>query len=175
MLSPIEKLQRFIQLEINRGYDNRAVVGGLDKFQSIWQKEASGASIPKNVIETVSFFLCSYGSVDINQREQSIQDMISSIGRMPESLIKKSDLNTKHNKTIRTNYASLEQPENPMIQNSGSLQKAERKTANERSVVIENDENLAICNQRLKSLLAILHLESEKCIESASDLRATLL
>jgi ATP-dependent DNA helicase RecG len=143
MLSPIEKLQRFIQLEINRGYDNRAVVGGLDKFQSIWQKEASGASIPKNVIETVSVFLCSYGSLDINQREQSIQDMISSIGRMPESLIKKSDLNTKHNKTIRTNYASLEQPENPMIQNSGSLQKAERKTANERSVVIENDENLA--------------------------------
>ncbi len=31
MLSAIEKLQKFLKLEIERNFDNRAVVGGLEK------------------------------------------------------------------------------------------------------------------------------------------------
>jgi ATP-dependent DNA helicase RecG len=40
MLSSIEKLLKFFRLEIERGYDNRAVVGGLDKILPSWENEA---------------------------------------------------------------------------------------------------------------------------------------
>ena len=40
MPTPIEKLHKFLSLEIDRGYDNRAVVGGLDKILPAWESEA---------------------------------------------------------------------------------------------------------------------------------------
>ena len=85
-MSPIEKLKRFINLEINRGFDNRAVVGGLDKFQPVWQKEASGASLDLPVIEDVTTFLNDYGNLDINQREQAVQTILNRLPEEPENL-----------------------------------------------------------------------------------------
>jgi len=40
MLSSTEKIKKFISLEIERGYDNRSVVGGMEKFLPIWRREA---------------------------------------------------------------------------------------------------------------------------------------
>ena len=42
MLSAKEKLLKFISLEINRGCDNRAVVGGMIRFLPIWNQESGG-------------------------------------------------------------------------------------------------------------------------------------
>jgi hypothetical protein len=40
MKPSIEKLQKFIKLEADRGYDNKAVMGGLSRMLDSWIAEA---------------------------------------------------------------------------------------------------------------------------------------
>ena len=76
VLSPTEKLKRFLTLEIKRGYDNRGVVGGLDKFQPNWQKEAVTAGIPFELVERVNTFLTNYSAKDVEQRKKEIGEIL---------------------------------------------------------------------------------------------------
>ncbi len=50
MSSSIEKLKKFFKLEIERKYDNRAVVGGLDKILPSWEKEAHSETLSEDFI-----------------------------------------------------------------------------------------------------------------------------
>jgi ATP-dependent DNA helicase RecG len=45
------KLQKFFKLEAERGYDNRAVVGGLDRILSSWEAEARVENLPEDLIQ----------------------------------------------------------------------------------------------------------------------------
>ena len=72
MLSSTEKIKKFIGLEIERGYDNRSVVGGMEKFLPIWRREAPTEGVPEEIIEKVSKFLSEYSDFDKERREQSI-------------------------------------------------------------------------------------------------------
>ena len=40
MKPSLEKLQKFFKLEAERGYDNNAVMGGLDRMLDHWQAQA---------------------------------------------------------------------------------------------------------------------------------------
>jgi hypothetical protein len=40
MPSPIDNLRKFLNLEIKRNYDNRAIVGVLDKIDPVWKQDA---------------------------------------------------------------------------------------------------------------------------------------
>ncbi len=93
-MSPIEKLRRFIQLESSRGYDNRAVVGGLKKFQPVWQKEASGSGVDGAMIETVNAFLDGYESLDIEGRKQSSKTLLGKIPAGHDRSKQKTDRKT---------------------------------------------------------------------------------
>src|SRR5574340_1167750 len=53
MLSPLEKLKKFLFLESERGFDNRAVVGGLDKILPTWMIDASGSGVPASTVQAV--------------------------------------------------------------------------------------------------------------------------
>ncbi len=64
MLSPIEKLLKFIRLEIDRNYDNRAVVGGLEKIVPSWEAEARAAGISEENIHTIVQNLSQYNLLD---------------------------------------------------------------------------------------------------------------
>ena len=72
----IDKLNRFLRLESERGYDNRAVVGGLDKFIPAWQKESLSENIDAMVCERVLGFLTNYSSQDPDARSLSIQSIL---------------------------------------------------------------------------------------------------
>jgi ATP-dependent DNA helicase RecG len=71
--TPIEKLQKFFKLEAERGYDNRAVVGGLDKVLPAWLKEAEAAKLEESLLTTVSEQLSQYGKLSPEDRAQSLQ------------------------------------------------------------------------------------------------------
>jgi len=79
MPSPIEKLLKFLFLESERGYDNRAVVGGLDKILPTWETEARAANLPEPVIEKVHTTLEGYPAADITVREQSLKQLMSEL------------------------------------------------------------------------------------------------
>jgi ATP-dependent DNA helicase RecG len=77
--TPIEKLQKFFKLEAERGYDNRAVVGGLDKVLPAWFKEAEAEKLEESLLQTVSERLSQYGNLSPEDRAQSLQVLLGTL------------------------------------------------------------------------------------------------
>ncbi len=80
MLSAREKLLKFISLELSRGCDNRAVVGGMSRFLPIWNKESAGEDLTEEQDEAVRAYLNGYEGMDQTARESSGQALISMLG-----------------------------------------------------------------------------------------------
>ncbi|MBR6090099.1 MAG: ATP-dependent DNA helicase RecG [Anaerolineaceae bacterium] len=76
IISPVEKLRRFLKLELSRSCDNRAVVGGMGKFLPIWQKESATAGISAELNEKVTLFLNSYGEKNPDERKTAVTDIM---------------------------------------------------------------------------------------------------
>jgi ATP-dependent DNA helicase RecG len=83
MPSPVEKLLKFLSLEKDRGYDNRAVVGGLDKILPVWKTEAEATGIQPVEIEQISSLLSAYPQADANGRAEMIKQLIDTIQAIP--------------------------------------------------------------------------------------------
>ena len=76
IISPVEKLRRFLKLELSRNCDDRAVVGGMGKFLPNWQKESATAGISTEVNESVTAFLNSYGDKNPEERREAITKIL---------------------------------------------------------------------------------------------------
>jgi ATP-dependent DNA helicase RecG len=83
MLSSINKLQKFFKLEQERGYDNKAIVGGLDKVLPAWVTEARAQNIPDTLIDAVVTCLKDYPSLDAAARADSLANLLQQIGVRP--------------------------------------------------------------------------------------------
>ena len=75
MPSPFEKLQRYIHLESERGYDNRAVVGGLDKIIPWWEPEARISAISEETLQKILERLRNYPKADVNERQRLVIEL----------------------------------------------------------------------------------------------------
>lgn len=84
MPSPVEKIIKFFRLEIDRGFDNRAVVGGLDKILPSWQLEASNSGINTEVIDEVSGQLSQYQMLSVADRATTIQRLLGILQSLPK-------------------------------------------------------------------------------------------
>jgi len=84
MLPALQKLQKFIKLEAERGYDNRAVLGGLDKIIPLWQQEARENGVPEPLIQEVARCLERYASLSPEERADCLQALLEKID-VPES------------------------------------------------------------------------------------------
>lgn len=72
MVSSVEKLQKFFSLEVERGYDNRAIVGGLDKILPWWENEARANRLSAEVIQTIVNGLKAYPDQDPETRAETL-------------------------------------------------------------------------------------------------------
>lgn len=79
MHSSIEKLQKLFRLERERGFDNRAVVGGLDKILPAWETEARSTNLPEGAIEKVQNCLRDYPSIDQDLRAETLDKLIQDL------------------------------------------------------------------------------------------------
>ena len=77
--SPVDKLRKFLELELKRGCDNRAVTGGLDKFLPFWQKESATMGISPELNESVTAFLMEYTGKEQEQRQEAIRDILTQL------------------------------------------------------------------------------------------------
>lgn len=85
MLSPIEKLIKFLKLEKDRNFDNRAVVGGLEKIIPGWQKEARSAGIDTQLIQLICDSIAKYPALSLDARSSSITTLLDQLsGFAPE-------------------------------------------------------------------------------------------
>ncbi len=71
----LEKLAKVLRLENDRGYDNRAVVGGLERMLDPWQAEARASGLPEALIEIVAAGLRDYSSLPPASRAQALRDL----------------------------------------------------------------------------------------------------
>jgi len=79
MASSFDKLQKFIRLEIERKYDNRAVVGGLDKILPIWENEARQNGISEDLVTQISNKLTTYPGLDQAGRTGALDEVLNLI------------------------------------------------------------------------------------------------
>jgi len=72
----ITKLVKFLRLEAERGYDNRAVLGGLEKMLEPWQAEAQTAGLPPALVEAVLSRLRDYGRLSQKSRQEVLNGLL---------------------------------------------------------------------------------------------------
>ncbi|GAP14596.1 ATP-dependent DNA helicase RecG [Longilinea arvoryzae] len=75
MPSPFEKLQRYIRLESERGYDNRAVVGGLDKIIPWWEPEARTSTVAEETLQAILERLRAYPKAESEDRSRLVGEL----------------------------------------------------------------------------------------------------
>jgi ATP-dependent DNA helicase RecG len=86
MPSPFEKLQRYIRLESERGYDNRAVVGGLDKIIPWWEPEARISAVSEDTLQSILVLLRAYPKAESEERSQlakELEKLLEPLAKLP--------------------------------------------------------------------------------------------
>lgn len=81
MKPSLEKLQKFLKLEAERGYDNRAVVGGLERMLAPWEADARLENIPDELIQVVLERLRSYAGLSPASRAETLEGIWKRIQR----------------------------------------------------------------------------------------------
>jgi ATP-dependent DNA helicase RecG len=75
MKPSINKLYKFLKLEIEQGYTNRAVIGGLEKILIAWEVEARGEQLPEEAVQGVGKCLREYGALQPLQRQDALETL----------------------------------------------------------------------------------------------------
>jgi ATP-dependent DNA helicase RecG len=83
MPSPIDNLRKFLNLEIKRNYDNRAIVGGLDKIDPVWKQDAQLYEISPEFKDEISNRLQAYSNLPLEQRPLAISEMLKILDENP--------------------------------------------------------------------------------------------
>lgn len=71
--SAAEKVLKYIDLETSRGYDNRAVMGGLERAAETWQQEASQSGVEEEAVAEVASTLRSYPTLPPEARPEVLR------------------------------------------------------------------------------------------------------
>ena len=79
MNSAVDKLVKVLNLEADRGYDNRAVLGGLEKMIEPWREEARSQGLPSGLLDTVESLLHEYGSMPPAARREAVEGVRSKL------------------------------------------------------------------------------------------------
>ncbi len=81
MKPSIEKLQKFFKLEAERGYDNKAVMGGLSRMLDSWIAEARIDTLDEDLIQMVSNRLQDYDRLSETSRKEALYGLWNRIKR----------------------------------------------------------------------------------------------
>ncbi|RLD05508.1 MAG: hypothetical protein DRI56_09485, partial [Chloroflexota bacterium] len=83
MKTSIQKLRKYFRLEAKRGYDNEAVMGGIDNILPSWEGEARADNLPESVIQAVATRLRDYHRLSKESRQVVLQGLWKRIKRDP--------------------------------------------------------------------------------------------
>ncbi len=77
----LQKLQKFFKLEAERGYDNHAVMGGLDRMLGLWEAEARSENLPEELIQIVVDRIHDYPRISPTSRAELLEGLWRRIQR----------------------------------------------------------------------------------------------
>jgi ATP-dependent DNA helicase RecG len=75
MIPSLQKLKKFIQLEAQHNYDNRAVIGGFERMVEPWLAEAQADSLPAELISAVRERLRDYAGLSPKSRYDTLSGL----------------------------------------------------------------------------------------------------
>jgi ATP-dependent DNA helicase RecG len=75
MPSSIDKLLKILKLEAELGYENRAVVGGLEKFLPVWENESKSSNLNVEFVQSVSEKVRTYHDLDQEGRTNLLSEL----------------------------------------------------------------------------------------------------
>ena len=81
MKPSILRIQKIFKLEAERGHDNRAVMGGLDRMLELWESEAHADAIREELIQAVVARLRDYPRLSPTSRAESLDGLWKRIQR----------------------------------------------------------------------------------------------
>lgn len=81
MKPSIQKLRKFFRLEAERGYDNKAVMGGLSNILSAWEMEAREDQLSEQIIQAVVSRLRDYHRLSEDSREVALKGIWQRVTR----------------------------------------------------------------------------------------------
>ena len=81
MKPSLEKLQKIFKLEAERGYDNHAVLGGLERMLSHWEVEARQDNISEDLIQAVITRIQDYARLAEKSRAETLDGLLRRIQR----------------------------------------------------------------------------------------------
>ena len=79
----VDKLLKFFQLEREKSYQDRAVIGGLSKILGNWIFEARKDHLPDSLISSVKTGLENYASISPESRRELLDELIQEIKKIP--------------------------------------------------------------------------------------------
>jgi ATP-dependent DNA helicase RecG len=83
MNAALERLSKVIQLESERGYDNRAVMGGLERILESWSGEARASGLDARTIQLVESRLHDYERLSPASRAEMLRGLWRSVSGTP--------------------------------------------------------------------------------------------
>lgn len=82
MHAAFEKLKKFLTLEQKQGYQNRAVIGGLEGFAEVWRAEAQDAvsdEVQAQQVSAIANLLAGYASAERGRRERDVEQILNQL------------------------------------------------------------------------------------------------
>ncbi|HEX9089881.1 MAG TPA: hypothetical protein VF831_00245, partial [Anaerolineales bacterium] len=75
MRPSLQKLKKFIQLEAQQNYANRAVIGGFERMVEPWLAEAQADALPPDLIQSVIGRLHDYSGLSLLSRYDTLNGL----------------------------------------------------------------------------------------------------
>jgi len=97
MANPFDTLRGMLRNEGSRGYDNKTVSGGLDKYIPAFEQQARRAQFDEGLIDEVVAWIKAYSGLAPEQRTEAIKTLLpklpTTVPRPPQQPAKPPDLN----------------------------------------------------------------------------------
>jgi ATP-dependent DNA helicase RecG len=77
MTNPFETLRKILQNEAARGYDNKGMVGGIDKFIPAFEGQARKAGVEEALIADVVGWMKQYSALSTEDRAKAMSDLLA--------------------------------------------------------------------------------------------------
>ena len=108
MKPSIVKIQKFFKLEADRGYDNKAILGGLAKMLDSWVPDARADDIHEELIQAIISRLNDYDHLSETSRKEALHGLWNRIKR---DLVAPEYTDAEENKEVESSPNETKQKE----------------------------------------------------------------
>lgn len=81
MFRSLEKLSKILHLEIQSKFSDKAIIGGLHKFQPNWIAEAKTEQVPDALMQQIDDLFTRYSHLNTSERENAIKSVLAAINQ----------------------------------------------------------------------------------------------